>query len=69
MNREDFESMLKENVFVAVYPKDKTEASAQKIADMLDAAVAIASFEDENGDLAWGVLIDKRLEKSGFKEA
>lgn len=69
MDRKEFEDMLKENVFVAVYPKDKTEASAQKIADMLDAAVAIASFEDEDGNLAWGVLIDKRLEKSGFKEA
>ena len=53
------EDMLKNNLFAVIYPKEKTEEAAKKIASEVDFAVGIASFEDECGDSQWGVLIDK----------
>jgi len=57
--KEHLENMLKNNLFAVVYPKDKSEETAKKIALEIDSAVGVAAFEDENGETAWGVLIDK----------
>ena len=51
--------MLDNNLFVVVYPKDKNEESAEKMVEMIDSAVGVAEFKDEEGNSAWGVLIDK----------
>ena len=63
MNRNKTEKyikdMLDKNLFAVIYPKDKSEASAQKLVDVIDSAVGVAEFKDEKGNSAWGVLIDK----------
>ena len=46
-------------LYAIVYPKDKSEKSAQKIAEMVDSAEGIVKFEDENGVSSWGVIINK----------
>lgn len=51
--------MLDNNLFAVVYPKDKSEESAEKMVEMIDSAVGIAEFKDEESNSAWGVLIDK----------
>ena len=51
--------MLTNNLFAVVYPKDKSEESAQKIAEMTESAAGIAKFKDEEGNYIYGVLIDK----------
>lgn len=52
-------AMLENDLFAVVYPKDKSEESAEKMVGMIDSAVGIAEFKDEEGNSAWGVLIDK----------
>ena len=52
-------TMLENNLFAAVYPKDKSRESAEKMVDMIDAAVGIAKFIDDQGNQVWGAIIDK----------
>lgn len=61
--------MLDNNLFAVVYPKDRSEKSAEKMVDMIDAAVGVAEFKDEDGVSIWGVLIDKRKAKEKVKLA
>ena len=64
MEQEYIKTMLEKALFAVVFPKDKSRESAQKIVDMIDSAVGIAEFEDEDeeGKLVWGALIDKTKE-------
>jgi len=63
--------MLDKNLFAVIYPKDKSEKSAEELVDVIESviesAVGIAKFQDEEGTAAWGVLIDKRKIKESFK--
>ena len=59
MEQKYVRAMLENDLFAVVYPKDKSEESAEKIVEMIDSAVGIAEFKDEEGNSAWGVLIDK----------
>ena len=59
MEQKYVKAMLENDLFAVVYPKDKSEESAEKMVEMIDSAVGIAEFKDEEGNLAWGVLIDK----------
>ena len=59
MEQKYIRAMLENDLFAVVYPKDKSEESAEKMVEMIDSAVGIAEFKDEEGNLAWGVLIDK----------
>lgn len=59
MEQKYVRAMLENDLFAVVYPKDKSEESAEKMVEMIDSAVGIAEFKDEEGNLAWGVLIDK----------
>lgn len=52
-------TMLENNLFAAVFPKDRSEESASKLVDMIDSAVGIAEFKNEAGEPSWGVIIDK----------
>ena len=51
--------MLENDLFAVVYPKDKSEKSAEKMVEMIDSAIGVAEFKDEEGNSIWGVLIDK----------
>lgn len=64
MEQEYIKTMLEKALFAVVFPEDKSKESAQKIVDMIDSAVGIAEFEDEDeeGKLVWGALIDKTKE-------
>lgn len=55
-------TMLEKNLFAVVYPKDKSEKSAEKMVEMIDSAIGLAEFKDEDGNSIWGVLIDKAKE-------
>lgn len=59
MEQKYVRDMLENDLFAVVYPKDKSEESAEKMVEMIDSAVGIAEFKDEEGNSAWGVLIDK----------
>ena len=59
MEQKYIRAMLENDLFAVVYPKDKSEESVEKMVEMIDSAVGIAEFKDEEGNLAWGVLIDK----------
>ena len=56
------EEVLKNNLFAVVFPKDKTEDSARKIAEIVDSAAGVAQFKEEEEKMVWGVLIDKTKE-------
>lgn len=59
MEQKYVKAMLENDLFAVVYPKDKSEESAQKMVEMIDSAVGVAEFKDEDGNATWGVLIDK----------
>ena len=59
MEQKYVRTILENDLFAVVYPKDKSEESAEKMVEMIDSAVGIAEFKDEEGNSAWGVLIDK----------
>ena len=53
--------MVEHGEIVVVYAKDKTKESAQTLANMIDAAVGIATFIDDDGKVIYGVMINKDL--------
>ena len=60
--------MLDKNLFGVIFPKDRTEKSAKWMVNMIDAAVGMAEFkDDDDGNITWGVLIDKRKIKDSLK--
>ena len=59
--------MLDKNLFGVIFPKDKSEKSAQLMIDTIDAAVGMAEFKDDDENITWGVLIDKRKIKDSLK--
>lgn len=68
-NGEYLKKMFQNNLFAIVYPKDKTEESAERLASLIDSAAGIAKI-DSNGEYVWGVLIDKtKIATSKEKDA
>lgn len=59
MEQKYIKTMLENNLFAAVYPKDKSRESAGKLVDMIDAAVGVAKFIDDQGNQVWGAIVDK----------
>ena len=59
MEQKYVRAMLENDLFAVVYPKDKSEESAEKMVEMIDSAVGIAKIKDENDNFMWGVIIDK----------
>ena len=59
MEQKYVRAMVENDLFAVVYPKDKSEESAEKMVEMIDSAVGIAEFKDEEGNSTWGVLINK----------
>lgn len=62
--KEYIKEMLDKNLFGVIFPKDKSEKSAQLMIDTIEAAVGIAEFKDDDKNITWGVLIDKRKIKA-----
>ena len=61
-------TMLENDLFAVVYPKDKTIESAKKMVEMIDSAVGIAELQDDEGNSVWGVLIDKINEAKAYNK-
>ena len=59
VTKEKIQEMMDDDIIV-VYAKDKSKESAQKLATIIDAAVGIATFADEEGKLFYGVMISKK---------
>lgn len=59
MEQKYVKAMLENELFAVVFPTDKTEESAQKMVGMIDSAVGVAEFKDDEGNSTWGILIDK----------
>ena len=60
MNQEKIKETLvklKNNLFI-IYPKEDGEEAAQKIANLINQAVGVAKFEDNQGNARWGILIE-----------
>lgn len=68
MTTEEYiKEMLDKNLFGVIFPKDRTEKSAEWMVNMIDVAVGMAEFKDDDGNITWGVLIDKRKIKDSLK--
>ena len=68
MTTEEYvKEMLDKNLFGVIFPKDTSEKSAQLMIDTIDAAVGMAEFKDDDENITWGVLIDKRKIKDSLK--
>ena len=68
MTTEEYiKEMLDKNLFGVIFPKDRTEKSAEWMVNMIDVAVGMAEFKDDDGIVSWGVLIDKRKVKDSLK--
>ena len=65
--KEYIKEMLDKNLFGIIFPKDKSEKSAQLMAVMIEAAVGVAEFKDDDETISWGILIDKRKIKDSLK--
>ncbi len=52
-------TMLDNNLFAVIYPKDKTQKSAIQMANTITSAAGVVKLKDENNNFIWGVLIDK----------
>lgn len=59
ITKEKIQEMLEYDDIVMVYAKDKSKESAQRLASMIDAAIGIATFTDEKGNLFYGVMISR----------
>ena len=61
---------LMDNSLAVIYPRDGSEKSAERLVNMVDAAIGIAEFKnDEDNATRWGVLIDKtKLKKLDLSE-
>ena len=61
---------LMDNSLAVIYPRDGSEKSAERLVNMVDAAIGIAEFKnDEDNTTSWGVLIDKtKLKKLNLSE-
>jgi len=61
---------LMDNSLAVIYPRDGSEKSAERLVNMVDAAIGIAEFkDDEDNTTRWGVLIDKtKLKKLDLSE-
>lgn len=72
MNNQKFLSYvqagLKNNLLAAVFPRDGKEESAKKLKQLVDSAVCVAEFKNDNGDSYWGVLINKAEEFKHLQE-
>lgn len=55
-----------DDIFI-VYAKDKSKESAEKLASMIDAAIGIATFIDEENKLFYGVMISKEKMVGWYK--
>ena len=70
MNTEQYiKNMLNENLFAVIFPKDRKMESATELVNLIDAAVGIAEFQDDDENKSWGVLIDKRKMKKSLQLA
>ena len=56
--------MLKQGDFEVMYPDENTEEATKKLADTLANAFALATFEDEEKQSVYGVLVDKNAESA-----
>lgn len=59
INQKYIQTMIKNNLFLVIYPRDGNKETAERIARAIDSTIGIAQFIDENGNSIWGVLIDK----------
>lgn len=64
---EYIKEMLNKNLFGVIFPKDKSAKSAERMGDMIEEAVGMAEFKDDDENITWGVLIDKRKIKNSLK--
>lgn len=65
--KEKIQEMIEYGDVFIVYAKDKSKESAQALAAMIDAAIGIATFADENDKLFYGVMISKEKMAAGGK--
>ena len=67
ITEEYIKEMLNKNLFGVIFPKDKSAKSAERMVDMIEEAVGMAEFKDDDENITWGVLIDKRKIKNSLK--
>ena len=68
MKLKNFKIMLQNHLLTTIYPKDKSEESAKKLADIMDSAVGVAEFKNDKNESIWGVLINKNNKQKADKD-
>lgn len=56
INEKEFAKRLEHGDFGVIFPKNRSESDAKKIADMTDYAVGVVKYDDNS----FGIIIDKR---------
>ena len=67
LTKEKIQEMMEYDDIFIVYAKDKSKESAEKLATMIDAAIGVATFVDEENKLFYGVMISKEKMAAGGK--
>ena len=57
---EYIKSMMENDLLAVVFPQEKTEEAAKATAGLIDSAIGVAEFYEDDGSAVWGVLIDKK---------
>lgn len=68
MKLKNFEIMLQNHLLTTIYPKDKSEKSAKKLADIINSAVGVAEFKNDKNESIWGVLVNKNNKQEANKD-
>lgn len=64
MDQKDIKKIIEQKKVAVIYPKEKTQEAAKEMANMLDSAICIAEFKNEDGESVWGVLVSKDILKA-----
>lgn len=67
LTKEKIQEMMEYDDIFIVYAKDKSKESAEKLATMIDAAIGVATFIDEENKFFYGVMISKEKMAAGSK--
>lgn len=65
--KEKIQEMMEYGDIFIVYAKDKSQESTRKLASMIDAAIGVATFVDEENKFFYGVMISKEKMAVGGK--
>lgn len=59
LTKEEIQQMIENEEVGIVYPKDKSQESATILANIIEAAIGVATITGDDGETFYGVLVKK----------